>query len=512
MSVQVLTSCVLGVDSYEVEVEVHLSNGLPSFTIVGLPDAACRESQARVRSAIHQSGFRFPPQKITVNLAPADIRKEGTGFDLPIAMAILSATEQIPKELGADIAFCGELALDGRVRGISGALPRAVAFQNTGKSFVLPSENAREVGCVEGAVLYGVAHLTDVVSLIVDGLTNKFRIQPNIQQYESDIVFEMDFAEVKGQVLAKRGIEVAVAGGHNLLLMGPPGSGKTMLAKRVPSILPPMSIKESLETTTIHSVAGALQRGQSFLKHRPFREPHHTISDVALIGGGTHPKPGEISLAHNGILFMDEFPEFKRNVLEVLRQPLEQGRVVVSRAAQTVSFPASFNLVAAMNPCPCGYLSHEKQPCTCSPKQIRGYLNKLSGPLLDRIDIHLEVSTLSKDDYLQNVQGESSSVINSRVCELREIQKHRYKSAPFKTNARLEGRWIERFCKISQSGKSFLAAHLDKLGYSARAYHKVLKVALTLADMSRKTEITDEHLCEAIQYRCLDRITRLQAV
>lgn len=512
MSVSIATSCVLGVTAYEVEVEVHLANGLPAFTIVGLPDAACRESQARVRSAIHQSGFRFPPQKITVNLAPADIRKEGTGFDLPIAIAILTATDQIEKDSDLKIAFCGELALDGRVRAISGVLPRAVAFRNTGKAFVLPRENANEVACVSDADLYCVRSLKETVDLISGESPGSFRIQADFYKIATEDVSDADFSDVKGQVLAKRGIEVAVSGGHNVLLLGPPGSGKTMLAKRVPSILPPMSVSESLETTTIHSVAGALTKEKSFLAQRPFREPHHTISDVALIGGGTHPKPGEISLAHNGILFMDEFPEFRRNVLEVLRQPLEEGRVTVSRAAQTVVFPAQFNLIAAMNPCPCGYLSHDRQSCTCSSKQIRAYLNKLSGPLLDRIDIHLEVTALSKDDYSKGNQGESSADISARVKEIRQKQQWRYKKAPFKTNARLEGKWIEKFCQISLDGRHFLTEHLEKLGYSARAYHKVLKIALTLADMSQASEIGVEHLCEAMQYRCLDRISRLQAV
>ncbi len=504
----VLSSAVVGIDAFTVEVEVDISNGLPAFNIVGLPDTACRESADRVRAAIKNSDLPFPSKKITVNLAPADLKKEGSAFDLAIAIGILVANEAIDKTKVENKIFVGELALDGKLRGVHGILPRAVCLlsEEKRKDFILASANAKEAGCAKGLKVYPAKNLFQVVQFLkgekeIIPYENK-EIKISREAFPDNY---LDFADIKGQAHAKRGLEIAAAGGHNVIMIGPPGSGKTMLAKRISTILSTITFEEAIETTKIHSVAGLLSKKSALLEARPFRDPHHTISDVAMIGGGKHPKPGEVSLAHHGVLFLDELAEFNRNVLEVLRQPLEEGKVTISRAASSLTLPARFMLVAAMNPCPCGYFTDPKKECHCSSVQIKNYMSKISGPLLDRIDIQLEVPCLKVAEITEKGSGEPSHGIRSRVEAARKLQRERYQADNISCNSELEARQVEKHCPIKDEAKNLLKMAIQELGFSARAYHKSLKVARTIADLEGSDAIEACHVAEAIHYRALDR-------
>lgn len=507
-----LSAAVYGIDAELVEVEVDLTpragdsmNEQPAVIVVGLPDLAVRESRERIRAAINNSRFFFPVYKITINLAPADVKKEGSAFDLPIAIGILGANGELQREDLNDTLLIGELALDGRVRPVRGALPIAVAAKKKGlKRLLLPVENAAEAAVVAGLDVYPVSDLREVVTLLnLPEMPEPMKLNVEEMLGEADR-YPVDFREVRGQMHAKRAIEIATAGGHNILLVGPPGSGKSMLSKRIPSILPPISFEEALETTKIHSVAGFTD-ARGLLTTRPFRSPHHTISDAGLIGGGAIPKPGEVSLAHNGVLFLDELPEFERNVLEVLRQPLEDQRVTISRASMSLTFPSSFMLVAAMNPCPCGYFNDPTRECKCSPPQIQRYISKISGPLLDRIDIHIDVPAVKVSELSAKEAGEGSAEIRQRVNQARKIQQQRFNGEHVFCNAQMTSRLIRKYCQLSPGSQSLLERAINKYGLSARAYDRILKVSRTIADLAGVEQIADEFISEAVQFRTLDR-------
>lgn len=507
MLVKLFGAAVQGIDATIITIEVNSSRGI-KFFLVGLPDSAVKESHERIVSALQVNGYKFPTCQIVINMAPADIRKEGSSYDLPLAIGILAATGTINSDKLGKYLLIGELSLDGSLQPVKGALPIAIAARAQGfEGFILPKQNAREAAVVNNLQVYGVDNITEVI----DFFNGKKELIPTIvntreEFYQNQINFPFDFSDVKGQENVKRALEVAAAGGHNLIMIGAPGSGKSMMAKRLPSILPPLSLGESLETTKIHSVAGKLNKDSSLIATRPFRSPHHTISQVAMVGGGASPQPGEISLAHNGVLFLDELPEFNRSVLEVLRQPLEDRQITISRAKYTLNYPASFMLVASMNPCPCGYYNHPTRNCVCNPGQVQKYLNKISGPLLDRIDIQIEIVPVPFEKISEQQPGESSASIRDRVIRARQIQTERFANYPrIHCNAQMTSKLLHQYAQPDSQGLQLLKNAMTRLNLSARAYDRILKVARTIADLEGSESIRPQHLAEAIGYRNLDR-------